>query len=98
MLTHEEVKKIAKLAKFELSEKELENFGKLLSEALDYVRILDDLDTNTVKPTAHVSGLTNVLSEDEAKKSLTIEEALQNAPKKKKGNFVTAAVLNKHKQ
>lgn len=64
MLAINDVEKIAKLAKFNLTSHEKEKFQKLLSEALDYVEVLNELDTNAVDISDHASGLKNVFRED----------------------------------
>lgn len=65
MLSITDVEKIAKLAKFNLTKEETEKFQKLLSEALDYVEVLNELDTNAVSVSEHASDLKNVFREDE---------------------------------
>lgn len=64
-LSREEVKHIAKLANLRLNEKEVEKFRKQLSETLSYVEKLREVKTQTVEPTSQVTGLKNVLREDE---------------------------------
>lgn len=94
MLTTDEVKRVAKLAKLEVNSNELEKFRKLLSEALDYIKVLDELDTASVEPTSQVTNQTNVFHKDEsARECLSLNEALLNAPKKENDLFVTDAVL-----
>ena len=98
MLSVEEVKKVAKLAQFNLSETELSTFQKLLSEALEYIEVLNELDTSQVEPTSQVSGLVNNTADDVASPGLSQTEALSNAALVERGFIVTKAVLNKHKQ
>lgn len=95
MLSVEDVKKVAKLAKFKLSEEEELKFKKLLSEALDYVEVLSELDVVKVSPTSQVTGLTNVWQDDVPVASLSVEEVLKNAPRKDSDYFVTDVVINK---
>ncbi len=64
MLTTEEVKKIASLARLNLTEQELELYREQLSSILDYVGQLKEVDTSAVLPTSQVTGLTNVTRED----------------------------------
>ena len=69
-LTREEVEHIAELAKLGLTEEEKEQFRNQLSAILDYARMLQQLDTDDVSPTAHAMGLHNVMRPDEAAPSL----------------------------
>jgi aspartyl-tRNA(Asn)/glutamyl-tRNA(Gln) amidotransferase subunit C len=63
-LTQQEVEKIAKLARLELTEAEKEKFTDQLSAVLDYVDKLKEVDTENVEMTAQVTGLENVYRED----------------------------------
>lgn len=87
------VSHIAKLANLPLSPAEKVKFEKQLSETLDYVRELDDINTKNVEPTSHVTGLENVLRDDIAKPSLNQEEALSNTKSSYNGFFKVDAVL-----
>lgn len=61
-----EVEKIAKLSRLELTETEKEMFATQLSEVLEYVEKLNEIDTENVEETAQVTGLENVYRLDEA--------------------------------
>ena len=66
-LTKQQVEHVAKLARLGLSEKEVEKFQTQLSGILDYVELLNEVDTEGVEPTAQVTGLVNVTREDKVK-------------------------------
>lgn len=63
-LTKEEVLHIAKLARLELSEEEVEKFRTQLSEILEYVGQLQRVDTEGIEPISQITGLENVMRED----------------------------------
>lgn len=65
MLTKEQIKHIANLARLELSEAEELKYGQQLSAVLGYVDKLNEVDTSKTDITAQVSGLLNVWREDE---------------------------------
>lgn len=92
-LTKAEVEHIAKLAQLELTEKEIKKFQKQLSDILDYVSQLDELDTAGVESTSQVTGLENVFREDETKPSLTQKEVLSGAKKKHNNFFKIKAIF-----
>lgn len=92
-LTKAQVKHIAKLANLSLSEKEITLFQKQLSQVLNYVKILNKLDTAKVKPTSQVTGLENVFKEDKTSSSLSQKEALSGAKAKSKGYFKIKAIF-----
>lgn len=92
-LTADQVKKVVKLAELPLTPEEEEKYSEQLSAILEYVDQLNQVDTLGVEPTFNVTGLNNVMSEDETVVSLSQEEALSNAPQKNNGMFVTKGVF-----
>lgn len=92
-LSREEVLHIAKLANLSLTDKEVEIFSRQLSETLDYIERLKDLNTDKVSPTFQTTGLKNVTREDKIKPSLSQEEALKNAKSTYKGFFKIKAIF-----
>lgn len=85
---------VAKLANLTLTKDEEEKFGKQLEETLNYIENLESVDTDGVEPTSQVTGLENVLREDEAKPSLSQEEALKNAKSTHNGFFKVKGILD----
>ncbi len=80
-LTREDVLKLARLARLELSEDEIENYRSELSEILQYVEQLQNVEVDGLKPTNQVTGLTNVMRPDEVKDyGYKTEELLKNVP------------------
>ena len=92
-LTDEEIKHIALLARLGISEEEVEKFRGQLSNILENFEILQEVDTSDVQPTSQVTGLRNVVKEDEVIPSLTQREILANAPQEEEGFFKIRAVL-----
>ena len=92
-LTTEQVKKVAKLANLPITPEEEELYADQLSAILDYIDLLNTVDTKSVQPTFNVIPQKNVMREDVAKESLTQEEALQNGKNTKDGYFVTKGVF-----
>jgi len=69
MISKEEVKHIAKLARLGLTEPEIEKFQKELSSILDYIEKLKEVDIKNVEPTSHALKIENVFREDTVLKS-----------------------------
>jgi len=88
-----DVKHVAKLANLPLSKDEEERFEKQLAETLEYVSVLNGIDTKDVEPTAQVTGLENITREDEPAPSLSQESALKNAKSTHNGFFKVKAIL-----
>ena len=76
MLTNKEVEHIANLARIKLSEREKEKFKKELSSILDYVKKLNELDTERVEPLYQTTGIINALRADEHRKDFEMNEDL----------------------
>ena len=95
MISREEVLRIAKLAKLHLSEDEIEMYQEQLSHILEYFKKLEELDTSNVEPMKHVLDLNNVFRADEPRPSVSPEEALSNAPKRRDNFFEVPKVVEK---
>ncbi|MFH0863694.1 MAG: Asp-tRNA(Asn)/Glu-tRNA(Gln) amidotransferase subunit GatC [Candidatus Gottesmanbacteria bacterium] len=93
-LSLDEVKKVATLAKLSLTSQELNKFQQQLSQVVEYVGKLSEVDTTSVEPTNQVTGLENIFREDEVKPSLTQKEVLANAPKKSRNYFKVETIFN----
>lgn len=95
MLSKEEILNIASLARIGLSEKEIEGYQKNLSDVLDYFNELKELNTDGVEPIGHITGMNNVLRNDEHEDfgSLGREAILKNAPETKDGYVKVKSVL-----
>lgn len=91
--SREDVNKVAKLARLKLTGDELDVFTAQLGQILDYVHILDQLDTEGVEPMAHAIDLANVVRDDEIQDSLPREAALSNAPKTDGQSFLVPPIL-----
>jgi aspartyl-tRNA(Asn)/glutamyl-tRNA(Gln) amidotransferase subunit C len=86
-ISRDEVLHVARLARLELSEPELERFAEQLNAILEAVGKVGELDLSGVEPTAHPLELANIWAEDEPRPSLTVEEALANAPDREDDAF-----------
>jgi len=89
----EEVRKVASLARLALSEDELKTYGQQLTQILDYVKLLDEVDVDDVQPMPHAVDLQNVFRTDERRESLPREAALANAPKTDGDYFQVPQIL-----
>jgi aspartyl-tRNA(Asn)/glutamyl-tRNA(Gln) amidotransferase subunit C len=86
-ITREEVLPVARLARLELRDDEVERFTEQLSAILEAVAKVSELDLSDVEPTAHPLDLLNVWSDDEPRPCLPVDEALANAPEREAGFF-----------
>lgn len=93
-LSHDEVRKIAELAKLELTDEEVTLYAGQLSSILQYFRKLQELDTSHIPPTASVLPLTNVFRRDEPGTPLTPEQVVANAADSLGSQFRVSNVLD----
>ncbi len=92
-LTLDEVRHVARLARLRLSDEELEQMREQLSEILDAVNALQEVDVEGVPPTAQVTDVVNVVRPDEVRPSLPVEEALADAPRREGDYFKVKPVF-----
>jgi len=85
---------VAKLANLPLTEKEKNKFAKQLSETLDYINKLNEINTVNINPTSQVTDLNNITREDKAAPSLSQEEVLKNSKSVHNGFFKVKAILD----
>ena len=87
MIDREQVLHVARLARLELTEPELERMAEELSGILDHVERMNELDLDGVEPTSHVIAMENVLRADEPRPSWPREQVLEPAPDPAEGAF-----------
>ena len=92
-LEHEAVLHIAKLARVELSDAEIDMFSEQLSEILTHFDVLKGIDTEGVEPTAHTLPLRDVMADDVSRPSLPQDDVLAMAPNTEDGYLRVRAVL-----
>lgn len=89
-----DVKKVATLARLELSPGDLTQMADQLNKILGYVDQLNEVDTEGLEPLAHPLPLSNVFREDVPTPSLPVDAALQNAPNRLADFFGVPAVFD----
>lgn len=92
-LTIEEVKKIAQLARIKLTSEEEQRHAVTISAVLDYMNILNEVDTSGVEPTLQVTGLEDVVRADEVRQSNLNKELMALMPQVEDNELVVPAVF-----
>lgn len=92
-ISRDEVQHVAQLARLEFSEDDEEQMAEELSQMLDYVDKLNELDTSGVPPMSHVLDVTNVFREDDIESRIDQEQALEPAPEQEGGYFQVPKVV-----
>jgi len=88
-ITRDEVLHVARLARLELSDDEVVKFQEQLSDILEAVSKVSELDLSDVPPTAHPLEIANAWDEDEPRPCLPLEDVFANAPDRDDDHFRT---------
>ncbi len=80
MISEEQVRHVANLARLGLTDEEIETMGRQLGAILESIDQVGELNLTNVPPTTNALNLTNVLRPDEPHQCLPTEEALSTAP------------------
>ena len=96
MISIEETKKVAQLAKLEFDEKGLEKMSKELSNILGYMEILNDIDTEDIVANEIMSSNINCIREDKVEKFENTKGILENA--KTIGDMINVPSINNNEE
>ena len=86
-ISSKEVKKIAKLAKLKLTDDEITLYSSQMSQIINYISQLNEVDTSNIDPLSNMIDNNNVIREDKIKESLDKSISLKNAPQSD-GEFI----------
>ena len=92
-ITAEQVKKVAQLARLEITEEAVGPLAEQLAAILAYVEKLNQVNTGSVEPTAHAVELNNAFRTDGVHRHMETEKALANAPSRDEECFLVPAVM-----
>ena len=94
-VTPEQIEKLAVLARIGLNEGDKEKYSIQLQSILDYFKKLEELNTEDVQETSHITGLENATREDEVIEPYDKEKVLNSAPELEKHCVKVRSVFNK---
>jgi len=92
-ISPDEVREIASLARLRLDEAEIDRLTHELDGILGYIETVKGLDTTNVLPMTHAVPFDCPMRADEVGQSLSVEEALQNAPRRHESAFEVPRIL-----
>jgi len=92
-ISKDDVDKIARLAKLELTDAEREKFTTQLNDIVSYIEKLNELNTSEVEPLAHVNDLKNVSRDDKVIPSLEKKDVFKNSPQQDGEYFLVPKVI-----
>ena len=79
-ITSDEVRHLSVLTRISMTDDEVEIMRDQMADILDSIEVLREVDTDGIEPTAHSVGLNSVMREDVSSDSISLEDALSNAP------------------
>jgi aspartyl-tRNA(Asn)/glutamyl-tRNA(Gln) amidotransferase subunit C len=88
-ITKDEVLHVARLARLELTDDEVAKFQEQLSDILEHVSKVSELDLADVPPTAHPLEIENAWADDVPRPCLPLDEVFANAPDRDDDHFRT---------
>tara|TARA_X000000368_G_scaffold138702_1_gene109045 strand:- start:3410 stop:3721 length:312 start_codon:yes stop_codon:yes gene_type:complete len=97
-VSQKEVKKIASLSRLSLSKKELTNHTKDMNDILDYMDLLNQVDTENIDELVNVHDMKSSLREDTFEDSLSKDSVIENSPKSSKDYIEVPLVVKKESQ
>ncbi|HJE96577.1 MAG TPA: Asp-tRNA(Asn)/Glu-tRNA(Gln) amidotransferase subunit GatC [Ligilactobacillus acidipiscis] len=97
-ITADEVKHVAKLAKLEFTDDELQMFAGQMDDIIKMVQQLGEVDTTGVPVTSTVAEAKNVMREDVAVKGTDRDQLMHNVPQKDKGFVKVPAIFDESEE
>ncbi|MDU4959987.1 MAG: Asp-tRNA(Asn)/Glu-tRNA(Gln) amidotransferase subunit GatC [Sporomusaceae bacterium] len=92
-ITRKDVEQVALLSRLDIAEADAERFTGQLNAIIEYIGVLNQVNTDGVEPTAHVLPLQNVMRPDAMRPSLERDLALSNAPEQEDGYFKVPKII-----
>lgn len=92
-ITKDEVLHVAKLARLNMDLEAVDTYARQIADILEYVDILDQVDTEGIGPTSHAIFLSNAFREDRVHDHLENERVLENAPQAEDGFFIVPKII-----
>jgi aspartyl-tRNA(Asn)/glutamyl-tRNA(Gln) amidotransferase subunit C len=93
-INEKEISRAIKLSRLELTSDEKKEYSHQLSDILEYVEKINELDTKNVNPSDHIVDLKNIFREDINKKSLNIDDIEKIAPEFENNHFVVPKMID----
>jgi len=92
-ITREDILHVAALARLSIDGAAVDTFSEQIATILDYVRTMNELNTDGIRPTSHAISLTNAFREDEPGPHLPLDRSLANAPDREDPYFRVPRII-----
>ena len=88
-----QVRHVVQLSRLSMSDEKMEALMSDMNDILDYMDLLNELDTTGVEPTSHAMEVKNVFRDDVVRPSLPKDKSMKNAPEQNRGSFVVPRII-----
>ncbi len=95
-LDRSQIQNVARLARLEISDREEEEFSRQLTDIIEYVEKINQLDTGQVEAADHIVPLNNVFRKDTPVSSIEREKIEKTAPSFARGHFVVPRIISEN--
>ena len=92
-ISPEDVRHVALLSRLHFTDEEIEDFTRVLNSILEYFAKLNKLETTDIPPTSHSLKMQNVFREDAVTGSLSVKDAIANAPESEVNCFKVPKII-----
>jgi aspartyl-tRNA(Asn)/glutamyl-tRNA(Gln) amidotransferase subunit C len=92
-LTRETVANVARLAHIEIDDSGLDRYAPQLSNIMDWIEQLGEVDTADISPVASATDMALKMRKDEVTDGKRRDDILANAPESKEGYFVVQKII-----
>jgi len=92
-ISKDEVLHVAELARLDMSDAEIETMAAQIGDILEYVGMLNSVDTQDVTPTTHAISIENAFRDDAFAQHLAEKATFANAPEDELGHFLVPKVV-----
>ncbi|MEW5908599.1 MAG: Asp-tRNA(Asn)/Glu-tRNA(Gln) amidotransferase subunit GatC [Thermodesulfobacteriota bacterium] len=92
-ISKDEVLRVAELARLELKQDEVMTLSEKIGKVLEYIALLNQVDTTGIFPTTHAIDLNNAFREDKEGEHLEQKDVFSNAPESENGHFAVPKII-----
>ena len=92
-ISKKEVRQVARLARLNVPPQSEDQLAKQIGTILEYIQLLNEVDTKGVPPTSHAIDLSNAFRDDQQASPISSDKLLANAPQKDLGAFIVPKVI-----
>ena len=92
-INENDIIKVARLARLELSPEEMDEFSRQLNGIIGYVEKINELDTSGIEPADHIVEIKNVFRKDVVENSISRSELEKISPDFREGHFVVPKII-----